>query len=208
VVTGESGTVGGYAFAAPSVEPGGTPDALRDARLGTDVRLLGRPGGRFRLGLSAQLFVPNGNRADYVSDGTFRGVIRALVAGDLRAFTWAAQLGVHIRPLDDSPTPGSPKGSELDFGLAAGLKLPLGRAARWAAVVGPELWGASAFSAFFAENGTALEALFAGRVEGTRVGHARLRVKLGVGAGLNHHFGAAEWRLVAGVELFGEHQPR
>ena len=27
-----------------------------------------------------------------------------------------------------------------------------------------------------------------------------LRIKLGVGAGLNQHFGAAEWRLVAGID--------
>ncbi|HEX8953243.1 MAG TPA: hypothetical protein VF945_15420, partial [Polyangia bacterium] len=122
-------------------------------------------------------------------------------------FTWAAQLGVHIRPLDDSPTPGSPKGSELLFGVAAGARLPLGHGTTFVAVVGPELWGATAYRAFFAANGTALEALFAGRLETTRGERANVRIKLGVGAGLDPRFGAAAWRLVAGVELFGRHRP-
>jgi hypothetical protein len=85
----------------------------------------------------------------------------------------------------------------------AGARLPVGRAGHWVAIVGPELYGASAFHSFLGASTTAFEALASARVEGTREGHANLRVKLGVGGGLNHHFGAAEWRVVAGVELFG-----
>jgi hypothetical protein len=201
-IFGNSGAVGNYAFAGPSVDLGGNPDTLGDARIGTDVRIVGRPGGRFRFGAGAQLLIPFGNRSDYDTDGTFRGMLRALGAGDVRWFTWAAQLGVHIRPTDDSPAPGSPKGSELLYGIAAGARLPV--TASWVAVVGPELYGATAFRAFTDGNGTALEALLSGRIEGTRDGRAQLRVKLAVGGGLNQHFGAAEWRIVAGVELFGQ----
>jgi hypothetical protein len=206
VITGEGGTVGGYAFAAPSVNPGVNPDTLSDYRIGFDARILGQPGGRFRLGASAQLFIPNGHRADYDTDDTFRGMVRALLAGDVEHFAYAGQLGVHIRPLDDSPTPGSPRGSELLFGAAGGAKLPVGRGADWAVVVGPEIYGATAFRSFFAANGTALEGLLSGRLEGTRVNSVQMRFKLGVGAGIDQHFGAPEWRLVLGIEMFNHNR--
>jgi hypothetical protein len=201
-VVGDSGVVAGWTFTAPAVDPGTNPDLLADARLGVDVRVLGAPNGRFRLGAGAQLFVPFGNRSDYVTDGTVRGAVRVLAAGDVRWFTWAAELGVHIRAIDE-PTPGSPKGSELLFGVAGGARLPVGRAGAWVVIVGPELFGASAFHSFLSGNTTALEALASARLEGTRERRANLRVKLGVGGALNHHFGAPEWRVVAGVELFG-----
>jgi hypothetical protein len=202
-IGGESGNVSDYSFTAPSLTLGNNPDVLSDARVGADVRIFGRPGSYFRLGASAQLFIPFGDRADYDTDGTFRGMLRALAAGDAPWFSWAIQLGVHIRPLDDSPAPGSPKGSELLYGVAAGARLPIGRARAWSAVVGPEIWGATAFRAFLDTGGTALEGLLGVRVEGTGIGWPQLRFKLAVGAGLDHHFGAAEWRLVAGIELFG-----
>jgi hypothetical protein len=203
VVAGDSGTVGGYAFTGPSLNPSSNPDVLSDARLGTDVRIVGRPGGRFRFGAGAQLLVPFGDRADYDTDGTVRGMMRALFAGDVRWFTYAAQLGVHIRPLDESAVPGSPKGSELLFGVAAGARLPVGN---WFAVVGPEIYGATAFRAFFDAQATALEGLLSARMETARVAGANVRIKLGVGAGLNRHFGAADARVLVGVELLGQHE--
>jgi hypothetical protein len=194
--------VGDYSFTAPSVDVAANPDTLSDARIGSDVRIIGRPGGPIRFGAGAQLLIPFGNRADYDTDGAFRGMLRALVAGNAPYFTYAAQLGVHIRPLDDAPTPGSPKGSELLWGVAAGAKLSLGRARAWTAIVGPEVYGATAFHAFRDGDGTALEGLLVGRLEGAHNDRLQVRVRLGIGAGLNHHFGAAEWRLVAGVEIF------
>lgn len=201
-IAGQTGTVGDWAFTGPMVDPASKPDLLSDARVGTDVRIVGRPGRYFRFGASAQLFIPFGERADYDTDGTFRGMIRALFAGDAGRFTWAAQLAVHVRPLDDAPTPGSPRGSELVFGAAAGSRLRV--AAGWTAVVGAELYGATAFRAFFDGNATALEALASARMETSRSGRANVRIKLAIGPGLNHHFGAAEWRVVVGVELFGQ----
>ncbi len=144
--------VGGYTFVSPSVGLGSSPDPLTDARVGFDVRLLGGPTSPFRLGLGAQLLIPNGARscflpvpgdppvvpACYETDGTYRGMLRALFAGDIGGFTYAGQLGVHIRPLDDAPVPGSPQGSELLFGAAAGPKIALGRGASAPAlIVGP-----------------------------------------------------------------------
>ncbi len=200
-IYGQSGTVGGYSFAGPTVNLGSNPDTLSDARLGTDVRIVGGPTSRFRFGMGGQLIVPSGFRVDYDTDDTFRGMIRALFAGDVGLFTYAAQLGVHIRLVDEA-APGSPKGSEMLFGAAGGVRLPVGPRRAWAVIVGPELFGATAFRSFFGGSATAFEGLLSGRIEGTRSDVLQIRVKLGVGAGLNPQFGAPEWRLVAGIEVF------
>jgi hypothetical protein len=200
-IYGQSGIVGAYSFAGPTVNLGSNPDTLSDARLGGDVRLVGGPTSRFRFGLSAQLIIPSGFRVDYDTDDTFRGMLRSLFAGDVGLFTYAAQLGLHIRPVDDA-TPGSPKGSELLFGAAAGVRLPIGPARAWAVVVGPELFGATAFRFFFNSGTTAFEGLLSGRIEGTRSDRLQFRIKLGVGGGLHQQFGAPEWRILAAIEVF------
>jgi hypothetical protein len=217
VVNGESGAVGGYRFAPRSLDLGTNPDTLTDARLGVDARVLGAPTGRLRLGASAQLFVPNGNRCDldadmvcranYYTDGTYRAMGRLLFAGDVGLFTYAGHLGVHIRPLDDSPTPGSPQGSELLFGLAGGARLPVRTLGTAAIIVGAEMYGATAFRSLFGSTSTALEGLVTGRIEGTEDDGPQFRFKLGAGAGINQHFGAPEWRLVFAIELF-DHSAR
>jgi hypothetical protein len=192
---GHSGQVGSYLYTAPGITVGSHPDTVADPRVGVDVRLWGGPDSAFRFGLGAQLFVPNGVRADYDTDGTWRAMFRALVAGKVGAYSYAAQLGVHVRPLDDGPTPGSPNGSELLYGAAAGRAFALG--APWRMVVGPELWGESALRT----GTTGVEGMLSGRLEGTGPG-AQLRVKLGVGAGLDAQLGTPQWRLLLGVEYF------
>jgi hypothetical protein len=200
---GTSGTAGAYTFAAPDVRQRSHPDALSDARIGLDVRLVGEEESRFRLGAGAQLFVPNGDRSDYVTDGSYRAMGRALVAGDVGAFSYAGHVGIHVRPLDDSPTPGSPQGSEMLFGAAGGARFLLGERRSTALVVGPEIYGATAFRSFFEGNGTALDGLLSGRLEGTGHVGPQLRLKVGTGVGLNQHFGAPEWRFVVSIETFG-----
>ena len=211
-VAGNSGTVGAYQFTAPNaaqpytpsgVNPSTASDALADGRIGVDARLYGTADGPFRLGASVQLLIPSPNtpNSEFLSDGTFRAMGRALFAGDVGLFTYAGQLGVHVRPRDDSPTPGSPHGSELLFGAAGGVKVAV-LGSSTALVVGPELYGASAFRSLFGSSGTALEGLLTGRVEGTADDGAQVRAKLGVGAGIDAHFGAPEWRVVFGIELF------
>jgi hypothetical protein len=209
LIKGQGGTVGSYQLTAPSLDLGSHPDTLSDPRIGVDARILGGPGGPFRLGAGAQLLVPNGNRSDYDTDGTFRGMLRVLAAGDLGSFTYAAQLGVHIRPLDDAPAPGSPRGSELLFGAAAGARFPAGVfGPDTALVVGPEIYGETAFSSFFGTTATGLEGLMTGRLEGTADRGLQVRVKAGAGGGLDPHFGAPEWRVVLGVELFDHRAER
>lgn len=200
VIKGHGGTVGDYRLTAPSVALGSNPDTLSDARIGADVRVLGDAASPFRLGAGAQLIVPNGNRFDYDTDGTYRAMARVLFAGDVGMLTYAGHVGVHVRPLDDSPAPGSPEGSELLFGVAAGPRLALD--AGNVAVVGPEVYGETAFRSFLSSGSAGLEALLTARVEGTRDDGAQLRVKVGAGGGISPHFGAPEWRAVVGLEVF------
>jgi hypothetical protein len=75
-----------------------------------------------------------------------------------------------------------------------------------AVVLGPEVFGATAFQSLFGLNSTALEGLLTARLEGTAENRAQLRVKLGVGAGINQQFGAPEWRIVCGIEIFNHNQ--
>jgi len=196
---GTSGTLGGYRFTAPLVSFGINPDTVSDPRIGFDVRLLGEPGGLLRLGAGAQLIFPSGNRADYVTDDKYRAMFRFLAAGDSGKFTYAGQLGVHVRTLNDAPVPGSPNGSEFLYGISGGRRFAA--SSGWAVVAGPEIFGETAFRAFFSgETGT--EALLTGRFERTGVGR-NLRIKLGIGHALAQDFGAAQWRIVFGVEMFG-----
>lgn len=213
------GIVGAYQFTAPNsgqaftpsgVNPATAPDAFADARIGFDVRLLGSWRSPLRLGAGAQLFVPSPNtvRSEYLTDGTFRAMGRLLAAGDVGAFSYAGQVGVHVRPMDASPTPGGPAGSELLFGLAAGPKFSVGKNQAMSLVVGPEVFGETAFRSFFGSSATGVEGLLGGRLEGNADDGGQLRVKLGVGGGLDARFGAPEWRMVLAVELFDRHGDR
>jgi hypothetical protein len=188
LVSGTSGTLGQYQFTAPSVSPGTNPDTVSDPRIGFDIRLLGKPGSLLRLGAGAQLIFPSGNRSDYVTDDKYRGMFRFLAAGDAGAFSYASQLGVHVRPLNDAPVPGSPNGSEFLYGISGGRRFSGSNG--WAVVAGPEIFGETAFRAFFSGE-TSTEALLTGRLEHTGAG-PNLRIKLGVGHALLQNFGPAQ----------------
>lgn len=203
--SGTSGVVGGYRYGAPSVDIARRPDLVSDPRVGFDARLLGAPNGPFRLGVGAQLFVPNGELFDYDTDDTFRAMFRLLFAGDLPSLRWAAHVGAHVRPRDDGKIGGTPQGHELLFGLAAGPSVALSKDGHTTLVVGPEVFGARAFKSFFGTTATALEALLTGRLERTRDDATVLRLKLAGGAGLHASFGAPEWRVLVGVEVLGHH---
>ena len=192
-VSGEDGVSGGQTFIAPHVSLQTQPDTLADPRLGVDARLYGEPNSALRLGASAQLIVPSAERADYLTDGTYRAMLRLLFAGDRGIFTYAANLGVHVR--------GRNEGSELLFGAAGGVRLAATESMKL--VVGPELWGETAFDA----NATGLEALVGARLEGTRARGMQLRLKAGAGAALDASFGVPEWRMLFGVEVFNHNAP-
>jgi hypothetical protein len=198
---GNDGVVAGSAFTAPLVDLGRNPDTISDLRLGVDARIFGDPGSAFRLGGSAQLWIPSGTHPEYDTDGTYRVMAKALVAGDFGGFLYAAHLGVHVRPVDDAPVPDAPRGTELLFGAAFGRRFLLDEGIS-SFVVGPEVWGATAFNAFFGTEATAFEGLLSGRYE-VGSGSADLRVKLGAGGGFVPEFGAPAFRAVLSVELVG-----
>jgi hypothetical protein len=198
-VAGQSGAVGDFRYTAPSANLEHNPDTISDAQVGFAARLLGDPQGPLRAGASAQLIFPSGSRADYSTDGSYRGAFRLLFAGDGDRFSWAGHAGVHLRPLDE-PYPGSPRGSEALFGVAGGARFPFSRGSF---LVGPELSGATAFQSFFGSDTTALEGLLTARFEGPGPAGARLGLKAGAGAGLHPEFGAPRWRAVIGIELRG-----
>jgi OOP family OmpA-OmpF porin len=206
LLSGRSGIVGSYSYSAPSADPGRDPDTFSDVRIGFDARLLGDPAASFRLGVGGQLWIPSGERVEYVTDGTYRGMLRVLVAGDEGMLTYAGHVGVHIRPIDEPQVPGSPQGSELLFGAAGGVKVPAGQ--RLALVVGPEVFGETAFRSFLGSSTFGLEGLLTGRLEETGEDGAHLRVKLGVGGGLDAHFGVPELRAILAVEVFGQNAGR
>lgn len=169
---------------------GNAPDLISDTRFGFDARLAGGAHDPFRFGLGAQVFVPNGTRADYVSDETFRAMFRLLFAGDASRFTWAAHAGLHLRTQFEGP--------EFLFGAAAGARIPLGAAKRWSFVVGPEIFGETALR----HSATGVEGLLSMRVESVAEDTAHLRFKFGVGPGFDPAFGAPAFRLVFSIELF------
>jgi hypothetical protein len=199
VVSGTSGVLGPYQFTAPSLSLGTNPDTISDVRLGLNVRLSGKPGSLLRLGAGAQLLIPSGNRSDYVTDYRYRAMFRFLAAGDAGAYSYAGQLGVHVRTLNEAPVPDSPNGSEFLYGISGGRKFAAPNG--WIVVAGPEIFGETAFRAFFSGD-TGTEALLTGRLESAHAGR-NLRFKMGVGHALEQNFGAAQWRVVFAVELFG-----
>ena len=199
-VSGQSGTVGAVQFAGPSANLEQNPDTISDVHLAAEARLFGEAAGPLRLGAGAELIFPSGDRCDYLTDDTYRATGRLLIAGEMGNFAWAAHAGVHLRKLDDANIPESPRGSELLFGAAAGARMHvLGQSI----LAGPEVFGATAFRSLFGAGTTALEALLTGALDGPNLASGRLRIKLGVGAGLHPRFGAPQWRAVLGVEILG-----
>jgi hypothetical protein len=158
------------------------------------------------MGIGAQIFFPNGTRADYVSDETMRAMFRLLFAGDIGKFAWAAHAGLHLRTQFEGP--------EFIFGVAPGVRLPLGGAtpkdAKWAFVIGPEIFGETALrhsastsaSTAFGGSTTGVEGLLGMRLERLAEDAPHLRFKFGIGPGFDPSFGTPSFRLVFSVELF------
>ncbi len=188
--TGQSAVVGGTASVAPPSSD------LGDVRLGVDTRILGAYGEPFTFALGAQVYLPTGRRESFTGDETLRLQSRALAAGQIGPFVYAARAGVMWRPLAERFA-GSALGSELTFGAAAGVKL--GGADHAALVLGPELSGSTVMGAgdgAFPARTTPVELLLGA--------HAGLlgdwRGGLAVGGRVADGYGAPALRLVATLE--------
>jgi outer membrane protein OmpA-like peptidoglycan-associated protein len=173
---GRNATANGTSIPAPPKESG-----VGDLRLGVDVRLFGVHRGPITGALGVQAWAPTGQQSQWTSDGVFRVRPRVMLAGELGAFVWAAQLGAFAR--------GSVR-SELTASAAAGVRL------QRTVVVGPELVASTTWSDPFAKTTTPVEALLGAHwlIDGTA------RLGGGIGAGLGDGTGAPAWRAVFALE--------
>jgi OmpA-OmpF porin, OOP family len=171
---------------------GADKPAIGDVRLAADVALLGKYGDAFVLAAGIRGWLPTGQRAQFTGDGSFRFAPQAMVAGDVRALTYAARLAVQYRGRDDAYA-GSSLGSELVGSIGAGVKTPDGRL-----VVGPEIWASSVLTdgdAFLKTRGTPVEGVFGGHYA-----LDDLQFGAGVGTGLTRGYGSPEVRALFSVE--------
>jgi outer membrane protein OmpA-like peptidoglycan-associated protein len=192
---GDNANASGQFFTAPSGASFG------DVRLGIDALAWGRYGQPVSVGGGVQLYVPTGDRAAFTGDGKVRIVPRVLAAGTIGAFEYAGRLGIAYRAQNDRFA-GSPTGSQVFFGAAAGV-----RAVDDKLVAGPELslaTGIEDADAFFKRHTTPLEILF-----GAHYAVApEWRVGGGVGPGLTRAFGTPEVRFVLSAEYVAAyHEP-
>lgn len=192
-VRGESALVGVQSY---TVDEG---VALGDLRLSADVRLFGRHYGPATGAIGVSVWAPTGDRGAYSGDGSVRVSPHLALAGDISLFTYAARAGFNYRARDGKFS-GAAIGSEISFGVAAGLRVARGRL-----VVGPELYGTTVVEGgLFRKRATPLEAIFG--LHYTVANQVRLGA--GAGAGLTQGFGSPEVRVLASVEWAPGHDDR
>lgn len=107
-----------------------------DLRVDADVRLAGAYGDAARLAAGVALHAPMGRRELFTSDGTFRVAPRLLLAGDVKAFAWAAKVAYQVRPFEGA-WQGRALGDQLSLAVSAGVKV------NDRFVMGPEVHGAA-----------------------------------------------------------------
>jgi OOP family OmpA-OmpF porin len=165
--------------------------SLGDVRLAADLRLFGQHRGPITMALGARVWLPTGKRGSFSGDGKVRVSPQLAIAGELALFNYAARVGFNYRALDGSFS-GSDIGSELTFGVSAGLRLAKGML-----LIGPELYGSTVIEGgLFRQRGTPLEGIFGAHYTIAR----QVRIGAGAGAGFTQGFGAPEVRALASVE--------
>jgi outer membrane protein OmpA-like peptidoglycan-associated protein len=171
--------------------PPGNSTALGDVRLGVDARLFGNYKDPFTVALGAQVYLPTGNRDQYMSDGQLRLTPRLTVAGTISIFTYAAKVGFAWRPQNDT-FGGVVRGDEVVYSAAAGVRVLDNKL-----VVGPEIFGARLLADPGASErqATPTEVLL-----GVHYTAGNVRFGLGGGFGITRGLGAAKARALATVE--------
>lgn len=165
--------------------------SLGDLRLSADVRLFGRHRGPITAALGASVWLPTGKRDAYTGDGKVRVSPHLAIAGDIALFTYAARVSFQYRA-HDAAFSGASLGSELGFGVSAGLRLADG-----ALLIGPELYGATTLEGgAFRKRGTPLEGVFGAHYLIAN----QVRIGAGAGPGFTRGFGSPEVRALASVE--------
>jgi OmpA-OmpF porin, OOP family len=184
---GSASPLDGVLYPAPAND-----QAVGDLRISADVRLFGAYGEAFTLGLGVQVWAPTGNRESYASNGAARVVApRALIAGDISNFVYAARMGALFRGRDDVIA-GTLLGTELTFGASAGLRV-IDRHL----VVGPEMYGSTVLDGdhVFGRRTTPIDLLFGGHYTAGDV-----RFGAGAGLGLTRGIGSPAAHVLASIE--------
>ncbi len=184
---GTTDGAGSTTYAAPSRSA-----ALGDIRFSADARLVGVGSDAFALAAGLQLFIPTGSRAQYTGDGTLRILARAMAAGEVGLFAYAAQVGLQHRTLSQD-FGGGTIGSEAQLGCAFGFRLAEKRL-----LIGPELFGSTVISkpsAAFSKADTPVELLL-GVHDRLPAG---LRFGAGAGVGFSQGLGSPQARFIVSV---------
>jgi MYXO-CTERM domain-containing protein len=161
--------------------------AFGDVTLAGDVRVLGAPGDALRVAVGVQVTTPSGQRTSYMSDASFAGEPRVVVAGSLGALEYAGSASAYLRR--ETMFAGLQFGSELRYGGAIGARLLDGKL-----LIGPELFGAASIDGSTSV-GTPLE-LQAGAHYAVS---EQLRIGLGGGFGVINAVGEPHWRALVSL---------
>lgn len=113
---GDDPVKGTEPFASPS-------DAvLGDVRVGFRLGLFGKPGSMLQASLGGSLWLPTGDQAQYMSDGSLRGMPQLVLGGDSDRLLWSFAVGAELRgsrPYDDAGL-GSIIRTSAGFGVKMG----------------------------------------------------------------------------------------
>lgn len=181
---GSGGTIGTAFYPGPAHS-----QSLGDLRLSADVRLLGVTTDPVTVALGASVHLPTGDKQSYASDGDVRIAPHAIVAGEVDAFVYSARAGLLYRAQDTNYA-GTPIGSELQFGAAAGIQVLERRL-----LIGPEFYGLTVVDGggrdgFFKKRSTPAELLMGIHYYVTD----EWQIGAGVAAGLSRGYGTPTTR--------------
>ncbi|HEX7604707.1 MAG TPA: thrombospondin type 3 repeat-containing protein [Polyangiaceae bacterium] len=178
------------------VEAPAAAQAFGDVRLGVTLRLFGKHGDAVTGAFSGLFYLPTGSPASYTGDGIVRGGGNLAVAGDVGTFTYAAGLGMHVRPELSGPA-AEGLGVEVRYSAAAGLRVLDGHL-----VLGPEIFGAVVVSNAandLTARSTPLEGVMGAHVTLGRA-WTMFRIGGGAGGGLTRGLGTPRVRVLLDLE--------
>ncbi len=165
--------------------------AVGDVRIAGDVYAYGDQSSPLQVAVGVAAYLPTGDRAAFMGDGTARVHPRVLLTGRTRALVWGARAGYMLRPHEEF-LGGVELGSEAVFGGSFGLQ-------HGALTVGPELLASTVISSKsgpFTKETTAVEALLSAHHDVART----VIAGVGLGTRITEGLGAPTFRAVLSFE--------
>lgn len=176
--------------------------AMGDLQVGVSDRIYGEVNGVFRLGVGFRFFAPTGKQSAYAGDGKPHLLPRLNVAGDAGLFSYAANLGVHARLVDD-PVSANSVGSEMALGASVGVNL-LERHLLVGAEAMTNIRFKAANNDLFEPNRAAGEIIFGAHY----TSDTRIRSGVGIAPGLSEATGSPRFRVLASLAYVPKHTPK